>query len=228
MTEATGMMAFWLDIEADYRMEFCRWHNCEHITERVGIPGFLGGRRYRGNGDAATFLVTYETETPGVLASDAYLARLNDPTPWTREALAQFRNPARNIYRLIDAAGDKPAVAAPYLATIRFNLAGDDYTVIARYRDKVLPALAAGADVARARLWQIDPEVSGMETAERRIYGGGPGEQRYLLLVELLTELSPYRPDTLPGLDAAQADLHRDIFTEVGWLDFALDDWTAA
>ncbi len=43
--EATGLMAFWADVEADYVAEFRQWHNCEHVPERVGIPGFTVGRR---------------------------------------------------------------------------------------------------------------------------------------------------------------------------------------
>ena len=40
-----GAMVFWHDVapgtDADYR----DWHAHEHISERVGIPGFLRGRR---------------------------------------------------------------------------------------------------------------------------------------------------------------------------------------
>ena len=224
MSDATGLMGFWSDIDADYVTEFRRWHNCEHMAERVGIPGFLAGRRYCGNGDAAMFLMYYEAETPGVLGGEAYHAALNSPTPWTREALKHFRNPSRNIYRLIASEGAPPARATPYLATMRFNLSGNDDAIIADYRASVLPGLASHADIARARLWEIDAAISGMDTSERRIYGGGPGQQRYLLFVELNTELAPFAPAALPGLTAGQAAQHVNVFSETGWLDFALEN----
>ena len=38
-------MGFWTDIDEDYVLEFQKWHNCEHMTERTSIPGFHVGRR---------------------------------------------------------------------------------------------------------------------------------------------------------------------------------------
>ncbi len=90
--EATGLMAFWADVGADYVTEFRQWHNCEHVPERVGIPGFTVGRRYCGIGEAPMFFMTYETEDPGVLGSEPYLTRLYYPTHWTRKSVARFRN----------------------------------------------------------------------------------------------------------------------------------------
>ena len=81
-----GLMAFWTDIDEDYVLEFQKWHNCEHMTERVSIPGFHVGRRYRGIGNAPMFLITYETAGSEVLKSEAYMKALNSPTPWTKEA----------------------------------------------------------------------------------------------------------------------------------------------
>ena len=46
--EPAGLMAFWADIDTDYEMRFLEWHNCEHMPERVSVPGFCEGRRYRG------------------------------------------------------------------------------------------------------------------------------------------------------------------------------------
>ena len=54
-----GLMAFWTDIEADYIPYFQEWYNCEHIPERISIPGFNLGRRYRGMGAAKFFLMFY-------------------------------------------------------------------------------------------------------------------------------------------------------------------------
>lgn len=223
MTEASGLMAFWADIDADYVTEFRRWHNCEHVSERVNIPGFVNGRRYCGSGEAAMFLMYYEAETPEVLASEAYFAALNNPTAWTKQALTHFRNPARNIYRLAAADGAAPKEPAPFIASIRFNLAADEESIVAAYGESVLPALAAEAAIARARLFRIDEEISGMVTSERKIYGGGPGEQRYLLLLELTDERPALMPEDLPELPDGAAGRHADVFAEAGWLDFALE-----
>ena len=54
----------------------------------------------------------------------------------------------------------------------------------AAVQDDLLPAWAALPEVARVRFYGIDAAVSGIETAERGIYEGGPGSQRFLLLAE--------------------------------------------
>ena len=53
-------MAFWAEIEADYIPHFQEGHNCEHIPERISIPGFNVGRRYRGMGAAQKLLIFYK------------------------------------------------------------------------------------------------------------------------------------------------------------------------
>jgi hypothetical protein len=184
-TTATGLMAFWADIDPDYEPRFLEWHNCEHMPERVSVPGFVEGRRYHGIGGAPAYLMMYYTETAEVLKSDAYLARLNDPTPWTSESLTHFRNPSRNIHDLRASSGSTSLVAAPYMISIRFDIGpnGGDAAMAAISED-LLPAWTALGGVERASFYAINAAVSGIETAERGIYGGGPGAHHFLLLVE--------------------------------------------
>lgn len=176
-----GLMAFWADIDSDYLLRYQQWHNCEHVPERVSTPGFRRGRRYRGLSGAAHFLMMYETDSPAVLASAPYMAKLDAPTPWTREALTRFRNPHRGIYSLAQAAGAEGAFCAPWLTALRFNLTGGAGPDEA---GAWLAAMAAQPGVGRVQLWQADVATSGITTRERGIYGGtGPGEH-LLLLVE--------------------------------------------
>ena len=121
--EPAGLMAFWADIDPDYEMRFLEWHNCEHMPERVSVPGFREGRRYRSIGNAPRYLMMYLTESADVLSSDGYMERLNDPTPWTRESLGHFRRPSRNVYTLLSTCGDTSLRESPYLVSIRFDIA---------------------------------------------------------------------------------------------------------
>ena len=41
-----GFLAIWDDVVAAGEAEWLRWHTREHMPERIGVPGFLGGRRY--------------------------------------------------------------------------------------------------------------------------------------------------------------------------------------
>lgn len=214
MQDGDGLMAFWARIEKSYLPRFRQWHNGEHMPERVSIPGFLAGQRYLAHGSDDFFLMMYETQSPAVLGGPEYLARLNAPTAWTRESLPHFREPARNIYRRLAAIGTSDLFAAPCLVSVRFNAATPpDAELVAR--------VAAQAGVARTRLLEIDSAISGIQTSERKIYGGGPGEQRYLLLVEYAIgagdEGAPLR-----GLLAAAAKDWRDVFLDVFTIDYAL------
>ena len=178
-------MAFWADIDRDYEMRFLEWHNCEHMPERVSVPGFREGRRYRCLGDTPRYLMTYLTESAGVLGSDGYLERLDHPTPWTRESLGHFRNPSRNVYTLLAGQGHTSLRESPYLITVRFDVApAVESRIRASIRNELLPGWAALPEVGQVRFYGMDAAVSGIETAERGIYEGGPGSQVFLLLVE--------------------------------------------
>ena len=85
MLAGEGAVAIWNDIAEAGRAEFYAWHLHEHMPERVGIPGFVRGRRYRA-ADAATqpeFFTLYETASFQVIQGSDYLSRLNEPTEWS-------------------------------------------------------------------------------------------------------------------------------------------------
>ncbi|MHA1555281.1 MAG: hypothetical protein ACTSU0_12835 [Alphaproteobacteria bacterium] len=219
---SAGLMAFWADFDEDDISAVRQWHNCEHMSERVNLPGFRAGRRYRGFGDASTFLMYYETQTPEVLASAPYQQALNSPTEWTKVALKLFREPARAVFRLIDDAGTVPDEPAFFLATTRFNITGDVAAVLAEYRRNTLPALARLDAVVRVRLWENQEGISGIQTEESSIYGDGPGRQRFALFVETKLKPEPITVASLPGLSEIARATHTSEICEVGWLDFAL------
>ncbi len=100
-----GVLAIWHTIAHDAEAEYWRWHDREHIPERVGVPGFLRGRRYRSLERSLDYLDLYEVEDPETLRSAPYLARLNDPSPWTRRMVPHFINTLRVGYRVAPSAG---------------------------------------------------------------------------------------------------------------------------
>jgi hypothetical protein len=222
MTTATGLMAFWANFEAPEIEALRQWHNCEHMSERVNIPGFLNGRRFRGYDDATTFLMYYETSTPEVLAGPDYQAALNSPTDWTKQALTLFRDPARAIFGLLGQAGKAPSEPAYFLATMRFNVTGDSDAVAQAYRETVLPTLAAADTVIQARLWENQEGISQIKTNESNIYGEGPGRQQFVLFVECTKRPDLLDPAAFSGLSAEACASHVNVVSEVGWLDFAL------
>ena len=62
----SGVLAIWNGVAPGYEAEFVEWHVKEHIPERVGVPGFLRGRRYVAVDGAPAYFNFYETENlPG-------------------------------------------------------------------------------------------------------------------------------------------------------------------
>src|SRR3954451_16430747 len=100
-----AVVAIWNDITPEGRDNFIEWHNREHIPERVAIPGFLRGRRYRADEGAPEYFTLYEARDSDVLVGADYLERLNNPTPWTKEATAHFRNTVRGVCTNVFSAG---------------------------------------------------------------------------------------------------------------------------
>lgn len=179
--DCTGMMAFWADIDSDYVLKYQQWHNCEHVPERVSIEGFVEGRRYRCMTNSPRFLMFYDTKTTSVLASDGYMAALNKPTPWTKEALTHFRNPTRDIFHRLATVGKRRKFASPYITSIRFDLPDGEE---ARYVGPWIQAVASVENVERVRLYKADAAIGNMGTSEKAVHGGGPGKQTYLVLIE--------------------------------------------
>jgi hypothetical protein len=55
----------------------------------------------------------------------------------------------------------------------------------AEYAQRWIQAVGEAEGVQRVRLYRADSAVSNITTSERKIYGGGPGKQAYLVFVEL-------------------------------------------
>jgi hypothetical protein len=97
MTDApAGILALWLDMAPGTESELNEWFNREHHAERVDIPGFVSARRYVALRGTSEYFIFYRTQDLAVLTSPAYLARLNEPTPWTSATMPHFRNTSRS------------------------------------------------------------------------------------------------------------------------------------
>jgi hypothetical protein len=158
-----GAVTIWNDVAWAGRDVFYRWHDEEHIPERVGIEGFLRGRRYIRLEAEIEWFTLYETTDVGVLSSDAYLARLNDPTPLTREAVAHFFNVTRGLGDVVVSEGEADG---GHLLAAAWNGTPDTsqrQALIGLVRDR----LARLAGICAAHLVISDRAASETETAER-------------------------------------------------------------
>jgi hypothetical protein len=114
-----GILALWNDCEPGNEERYEHWYQTEHLVERLGVPGFLSGRRYESLQGSPRFFTYYETTSPDVLTSEAYLERVNNPTPQTREIMSGiFTNMSRTICRK---AGRLGRIHGACVLTVRFK-----------------------------------------------------------------------------------------------------------
>lgn len=177
-----GAVAIWHDIAPEGRGEFYAWHGREHMPERVGIPGFLRGRRYAAIEADLEFFNLYEALSVETLKGQDYTARVNAPTPWTLSAVRHFRSVARSICRVAHSAG--PAQGG-LMATLRYDVPQGGETV---HREALLrrfiPDLLDKPGVAGVHWLVADDEASGVATAEQKARGVANAVPRRVLLLE--------------------------------------------
>jgi hypothetical protein len=95
-----GMLLTSMDIAPAHEADFNRWYDREHLAERVAIDGFLEARRYVAHQASPKYLCLYSTRSLQVLDSEAYRARLANPTDWSRTTMARFENMIRAVARI--------------------------------------------------------------------------------------------------------------------------------
>lgn len=103
--KGNAAIAMWWNVAAPDRAEFHEWHSKEHFPERLGVPGFLRGSRWQAPGESGDMFVLYELDGYEVLTSDAYRARLNDPTPWSTKMMPLHHGMMRSQCRVVASAG---------------------------------------------------------------------------------------------------------------------------
>jgi hypothetical protein len=174
-------VTIWNDIDPAGRETFYAWHEQEHMIERVGIPGFLRGRRYIAIDAEIEWFTLYETTTAAVMSGPDYLARLDSPTEWTRRAVRAFRNVTRGLTEVM--AGHGRTDGACLLA---LGLSADDSTA-ARLRSDALGLvenIAGLPGICSVHVTEADRAASRIETAEKRERGTANEVPDLVMLVE--------------------------------------------
>lgn len=155
---AGGVLAIWNDIPSHLEVEFNAWYSREHLPERVSIPGFRNGRRFRrAEGfDGPSYFTVYEVDGTDVLKSQPYLDRLNSPTAWTSKMIPLFVNNSRTACRSVASAG------SPYGAHL-LSVQFETKLLDSGWQDwaaGMLSVLAPLPDVSSAHVYQADMMVT--------------------------------------------------------------------
>ena len=178
---ALGILAIFNDVRAGREAEFEAWFQGEHLQERLAVPGFLFGRRHEAIAASSAHFNYYVVESPDVLTSKPYLARLDNPTPMTKRIMSEvFLNMNRTVCRRVARAG---AFHGAYVVTARFFDAKPNVDALTGKLD----ALVKDAAIAGGEVWQaIDP--AGMPVSEEERLRGGDKKITGALVVDTLRQ----------------------------------------
>ncbi|WIW43409.1 hypothetical protein ML401_17905 [Bradyrhizobium sp. 62B] len=205
-----GFLAIWSDVEAQDLTDYRHWLTREHTTERVTTRGFLASRVFRAaRDDINRFFILYELEAPEVLDGEAYLARLNAPTPWSRRIMPKLGNFMRGGGTMVARAGRGEGAT---IAALRIEKLPSSPQELAE-------ALVACDGVAAVQIGATDEARTSVPTTEkgmRKTEGFFSG----LLLIEALDltslQIALQRarttiPDVLGG--ASEPEVYQTVFT---------------
>jgi hypothetical protein len=160
-----GILAIFNNIAAGREAEFEEWFQHEHLQERLGVPGFLLGRRHEalsGNPQYFTFYVTRSVE---VLQSPEYRTRLNNPTTMTRLIMSEvFKDMIRTLCQQTYRVGRMRGAVA---ATARFAERPDEAALKALLREFVQDKRVACGEV-----WSAVSDDELPLSEEERLRGG--------------------------------------------------------
>jgi len=178
---AGAVLAIWTDIAPELEADFNEWYWREHLPERLAVPGFRCGRRYRAGAGAPRYFACYELDSLDILDTPAYLERLDNPTDWTRRVMPGFRNTTRALVRVVTTLGRMSGAVA---LTVRVAPAEDRRADLeAHLRRTILPALHARPGIVRLQHWQAEP-MTARSTIEAALRGGSDGTCDWVVIVE--------------------------------------------
>ena len=175
----TGFLAIWSSVEPELETDYLHWMTREHAFERVSIPGFLGVRMFRARLDnERRYFILYRLADAQVVASAAYLARLNAPTAWSSRIMPSLRNFVRGGGRVIaERGGGRGAsvLAIPCKSSQAPAMSG------------ALDGILAMDRVVSARLLETDLQGSSLLTTEKTLRSGDDSFEA-LLIIEVLDD----------------------------------------
>jgi len=163
--KAAMLLSF--DVAPEAIVEHDDWHTHEHIPERISIPGFMRGSRWIAEQGQPRYFVMYEVEGLDILASAAYLERLNNPTSWTAKMMAHYRGMTRGLCTVANSFGVGLGHAA---LLMRFKPEPGKAKAVHKWLcEEALPGLPSRVGLASAFVFEA--ALTPQTTNEQRIRG---------------------------------------------------------
>jgi hypothetical protein len=174
--QAAMLLAF--DVFQEAIPEHDDWHTHEHLPERLSIPGFVRGTRWVALRGQPRYFVMYEVAQLAVLTSEAYLDRLNNPSPWTSKMMPHYRGMTRGFCSVAGSFG----LGIGHLSRLlRFKPEAEAEPSLRKWLlEDTLPRLCSMSGIGSVHL--LEGTLTPAMTNEQRIRGADAGVDWALLL----------------------------------------------
>jgi hypothetical protein len=182
LSAAPGILLVLNDVAEGCDEEFNRWYQREHVSDRLGVPGFRTARRYRAIDAHPAYMAVYECESIDVLSSTAYRERLANPTDWTRKVMPGFRNMLRSACSETWSVGE--GVGGWAIAVQCKPRNGRQDAAREFVKERLAQALMQSASTVRIALWEADAAVTGGPSPEMALRGGADKSADWVLFLE--------------------------------------------
>lgn len=208
-----GVLGVWHGVAPGMERMIDDWYNIEHHAERIGIDGFLRGRRYINLRHGRRYFCRYDVEDVSVLGRPAYLAALNTPTARSRSKLPHFRSTLRGAYRVARRHG---WADGGYVIVFRFEEADDNSAEAGAALEEFTAGLLEKPAVTSVERWEVEPEVTNIASEEKFLRNAlDTFPQRVLVIdgtdpdaMEAAIEGAPHRD----ALDGAEMDFCKLVY----------------
>ena len=159
-TAVRSVSIMWTEIPEAIASDMNEWYDREHVRNRVDVPGYVWGKRYRAVRGGPSHMAVYATEGPHVQAGDDFLAVAANPTPGETRFAPHFYNSIRMMCDVAASVGDSEGGIAGFLTLTPKDGAAAELR--ARVAGTALPALVAHRGVVAAHLWERNAETTAM------------------------------------------------------------------
>jgi hypothetical protein len=196
-------LAIWHDVAPENWQDTIDWYDREHHAERVDIRGFLSARRYVAVEATPRLFIRYETESVDVLSSQAYLERVNNPTPWSLARQPTIINNTRTVCQVTAREGRAEGGFA-----LSLRLTPRDQGVDARYLgwEDLSGGLMKRWGILAAELWTADLDRTTIPSSEK-LLRAIPDAMTNVVIVVHASEEAPLR-------EALASELHPSALGE--------------
>ena len=183
-----GILAVWNGRNDAIAALYEDWYVNQHLPERVGLPGWQAGRRYEAVEDSTPYFTYYRLESAAAAFSEAYLARLNAPTPETVTVMSNWSDMTRTCCELVLEYGE---TRGAYCVVARFYATPDAASLEAVARR--LWSASERTDALRrawplaVQLWRAS-SADAPETSERNVRAEPDREVKAALVADAMRE----------------------------------------